>query len=587
MTVITGNMASNVIPKLPKPTINLAQLDSKLCTLSSKKREWAKASVQDRIHVLKEIRQRINENAVEWAKATASIRKTESVGQELIGNVTITCANIDGILYSLEHLERNGHLPKPSYRINSSGQQVFKVFPKSFGDKFSPLGLAGTTVELYLKPGCKDSQGKFYQNPHEGNLAVVLGAGNQNFLAISDVLHALFVEGCVVALKPHPLQTPTARFIDYILEPLSQRGYYCSIITDDLGICKKLLYHNEVDKVHMTGGIETHDTIVWGPPDDPETEHRRKANTPILKVPITSELGCVTPWIITPGPWTDEDVKHHAQALAEGIGNNVSCNCLAAKLVLLPSTWDKTELFVEEVKRTLDDYPLPPPYYPGIQERYRRFNERYERSCLAFGRTKLIQDDPCGEPLPWLVNEIPFPSHPEDEYAFQVEPFAPVITFVKVPCNGAEQTIEEFLQASVDIANMNIWGSLSCTIIVHPQTENVHKMAVQKALDALEYGSIVVNAWSAMGYLPAEGHWGAFAGNQTLQNAGSGIGYIHNSFMFDESQKSVVKVPFYSPLQPMPPHVQPPPSLKLSTIIAGLVHGGILGALKALFTKPE
>lgn len=44
----------------------------------------------------------------------------------------------------------------------------------------------------------------------------------------------------------------------------------------------------------------------------------------------------------------------------------------------------------------------------------------------------------CGEPLPYLVNELPsYPADPSKEYAFRVEPFAPVITFARVRgCGG-------------------------------------------------------------------------------------------------------------------------------------------------------
>ena len=40
---------------------------------------------------------------------------------------------------------------------------------------------------------------------------------------------------------------------------------------------------------------------------------------------------------------------------------------------------------------------------------------------------------PCGEPLPYLINELPaYPANPGEEYAFRVEPFAPCLTFVPV-----------------------------------------------------------------------------------------------------------------------------------------------------------
>jgi len=88
-----------------------------------------------------------------------------------------------------------------------------------------------------------------------------------------------------------------------------------------------------------------------------------------------------------------------------------------------------------------------------------------------------------------------------------------------VPCQpGTGQSLAEaFLEEAVRAANEDIWGTLSCSLIVHPETEKQHGAAVQAALDALRYGSVVVNAWSLVGYLVMPGHWGAFQGDQTLQ----------------------------------------------------------------------
>ena len=50
-------------------------------------------------------------------------------------------------------------------------------------------------VELWLQPGAPAAQGKCYAGPSLGKVAVVLGAGNQGFLAVADVLYMAFVEG--------------------------------------------------------------------------------------------------------------------------------------------------------------------------------------------------------------------------------------------------------------------------------------------------------------------------------------------------------------------------------------------------------
>lgn len=53
---------------------------------------------------------------------------------------------------------------------------------------------------------------------------------------------------------------------------------------------------------------------------------------PAPQVPIMSELGNVTPFLLVPGSWTEEELDHHAQALATAVNDNVSCNCIAAKV---------------------------------------------------------------------------------------------------------------------------------------------------------------------------------------------------------------------------------------------------------------
>jgi aldehyde dehydrogenase (NAD(P)+) len=53
-----------------------------------------------------------------------------------------------------------------------------------------------------------------------------------------------------------------------------------------------------------------------------------------------------------------------------------------------------------------------------------------------------------------------------------------------------------------------------------------------------------VNVWNAVAFLLAQATWGAHPGH-TLEDVGSGIGVVRNSFMFDRPQKTVVRGPFY------------------------------------------
>ena len=59
-----------------------------------------------------------------------------------------------------------------------------------------------------------------------------------------------------------------------------------------------LVEHPLIDEIHITGSDKTHDMMVWGPPG-PEREERKRKKEPKLKKEITSELGNVSPVIVS------------------------------------------------------------------------------------------------------------------------------------------------------------------------------------------------------------------------------------------------------------------------------------------------
>lgn len=81
-----------------------------------------------------------------------------------------------------------------------------------------------------------------------------------------------------------------------------------------------------------------------------------------------------------------------------------------------------------------------------------------------------------------------------------------------------------------------------------------------------------------------QGHWGAFGGNQTSADVGSGIGAIHNTLMLDHTEKAVVRTPFVSALHPQPERYAPVP-LPVAKLVAGAMHGGLWGGLKLMLGR--
>jgi hypothetical protein len=112
----------------------------------------------------------------------------------------------------------------------------------------------------------------------------------------------------------------------------------------------------------------------------------------------------------------------------------------------------------------------------------------------------------------------------------------------------AEVSIEstsapDFLTTAVEFANDRVWGTLSCTVLIDPRTQKQYHLEFDRAIANLKYGAIGVNIWSAMLFYFGSTTWGAYPGN-TLADIGSGIGFVHNSYLFDRPQKSVVYAPF-------------------------------------------
>lgn len=158
----------------------------------------------------------------------------------------------------------------PRTAANNDKQVIMDVFPLLGKDKFGPFG--SLKVEWWLDPAkvksVNDAPQPFdleqFRDNSEDGVLVILGAGNQSFLAIVDLLEGLFVRQRTVLVKHHPLRGPGLDPITRkLFQPLYEDGFLDSIM--DLGTAEAnsaLVYHPLVKAIHMTGGKPTHDAIV-------------------------------------------------------------------------------------------------------------------------------------------------------------------------------------------------------------------------------------------------------------------------------------------------------------------------------------
>jgi hypothetical protein len=467
-------------------------------------------------------------------------------------------------------------------------QIIASVFPLNSMDSW---GLQGAwRGELWMTPGCvaPTSRGA-NMSTAPGGVAVVLGAGNQGFLTVVDMLDCLFKHRECVLVKHHPLRNYQDQIITDIFAPLISRGFVATMLHTTTEDAAEIVAHDLVTHVHMTGGKATHDAILWGP-----TGQRSERK---IAAKMTSELGCVTPWIVLPAVFSEAELQHQAAHLATVVVANNSCNCNAPKAVLLSSEWAQKDEFVRLVKSTIRRLPAGVPYYPGTVKRYEAFQREYSDN------SQVMQPDPgvvahqrcttahCGadQDTPFLCIDLEMNSDGMtragkkcNQYCLRNEAFAPILAFVTVTPGGGgaaaaagaagrgaavvvveeeeeeeeeEQKIspadtlsvgdggmEDFMLDAAHICNACMFGCLSCTVVVHPTVEAAHAGAVEQLIANLRYGVVSLNAWTALSYAVDTLCWGAFPGEKET-NVESGVGMTRNTLCFDNVQKSVVRSP--------------------------------------------
>ncbi|HET6436559.1 MAG TPA: aldehyde dehydrogenase family protein, partial [Anaeromyxobacter sp.] len=372
------------------------------------------------------------------------------------------------------------------------------------------------------------SRASFYKNPgHSGRVVLVLGAGNLAMIPVMDVITMMFNEGKVCMLKMNPVNAYLGPFIEEAFAPAIERGFL-SVAYGGVEEARYLIDHPLIDEIHMTGSDRTHDAIVWGPPG-PERAERMARNRPQCQKEITSELGCISPMLVVPGPWDRARLRAQAENVAGSVVNNGSYNCAAGRLLVLPRGWPLRDAFLSELERCLSLSPARAPWYPGALERYRALTE---------GRAEVRRVGQGQGVVPWTLVEGLDPATTDP--AFTTEPFCPVVSLVAV---GSDDP-QEYLARAVDFVNERVWGTLAAQISVHPSTlaDSTLGRAVEEAIRRLRYGTVTVNIFSAFGFAFGTTPWGAYPGS-SLTDIQSGRGFVHNTLMVEGVEKVILRYP--------------------------------------------
>nr|WP_314145183.1 aldehyde dehydrogenase family protein [uncultured Rhodococcus sp.] len=504
-------------------------VDSALAALSEGVENWGRLTLAERRALLERVHALTTAHAQEWVTAAASIKELDAssslVGEEWLSGPYSFLNGLGTVAHTLAALEAGtSPLAGATFGTAPGGRTTVSVLPLNI---FERLLLNGFTAEVWLKPGidratAQRTAGLAQLDPtRTAGIGVVLGAGNITSIAPLDALYELIAFNRVVALKLNPIMDPLLPVFEKILAPLVDIGAL-RLLTGGADVGTYLVQHSSVDHVHMTGSAITHDAIVFGP--GPDGAARKAANDPILTKEISSELGGVSPTIVLPGEWSRADIEFQAEHIATQRLHNSGYNCVASQVVVLSSEWQQRDEFVAALRAALDRAPARAPYYPGSDKRVSDATATYptaERLGERGGRV-LIADLNPGEYAPLL----------------QTEYFAPVMGIIELPYSGAA-----FAAKAVQAANEEFTGTLGINIIGAPGTIKELGEKFDTMLADLRYGTIAVNAWTAVGFLTAAATWGAFPGH-TVDDVQSGIGIVHNALLIDGAERTVVRGPF-------------------------------------------
>ena len=519
----------------PPPTTQ-GGLDRALEAVTAHKQEWVDLPIGQRLDLIRRVRKDFRGVQQRWVDLSVAAK---GIAERRLGNdfEWLEIAVINRVHFvierSLRDIQRHGRPKVPGgYSTRANGQVVAHTYPdsKAHGTLFKDI-----IEEVWLEPGvtleeAKEKQAIAYQRGvTEGRLALVLGAGNASSLLPSDVCHKMFHDLQAVVLKMNPVNSYLGPLVEEAYRALIDRGFL-RVVHGGAEEGRYLVDHPLVDGVHMTGSDRTFEAVVFGPGE--EGARRKADGAPLVDKPVTGELGCITPWIIVPGEWSQDVIEEQAAKMAFWMMRHEGYVCYAPRVLVVHKEWRHREAFVDALIEALSRVEPIRAYYPGSTETQRSFVEAHPDAVQIGGGRE--------DHVPWTVIRDVDPGS-RDDICFCRESFSGMVAEVALDATS----VPEFLKRMVEFLNGTVWGTLSATLVVSPESmaDPVVVEAVERAVVDLRYGTIALNGPATWGIYTMITPWGAFPGSD-IDDIQSGNGKVANFLMLHRPEKSVVKAPF-------------------------------------------
>ncbi len=496
-------------------------IDRFITTLRTKSKEYNSINNVQLASMLEETISNIKEVSFFWATICSDNKgttKTPAEGEEWLGG---PFASVLATQYYIKSLTNDDDLIEKNY---NSEENSYKVFPNNFIERITFPFIDAKVI--FNKSMSFDDINKYRgfskRYDIEPSITLVLGAGNFSSIPYLDVLYHLITRKSVILLKLNPVNEYLKPVFEKVFQNFIERGYII-VTTGNIDESKYMATHPGINHIHLTGSDKTFEDIVYGR-ELTEKERKSKSLSKKNNKPITSELGNVTPIIIHPGKWSTSDIKYQARKIVTAKLNNNGFNCIAAQVVVLPDGWGQTETLIKFVKHYMSKSKERKAYYPDSIERLEKLekDKGYERvnalSCVT----------------PHLTREIKAYSKFEID-----EVWSSTIYFKKIEYTS----IEDFANKAVDYCNDELWGNLGVSVIIKDHDKKFNKDITNLYIDKLNYGTVAINEWAAIGYIIPQLPWGGFPGNKD-NDIQSGQSVVHNSMLFESPLKGVVNTKF-------------------------------------------
>jgi len=496
-------------------------IDRFITTLRTKSKEFNSISNVQLASMLEETISNIKEVAFFWATICSDNKgttKTPAEGEEWLGG---PFASVLATQYYIKSLTNDDDLVEKKY---NSEENSYKVFPNSFTERIT-FPFIDAKVIFNKSMSFEDInkyRGFSKRYDIDPSITLVLGAGNFSSIPYLDVLYHLITRKSVILLKLNPVNEYLKPVFEKVFQSFIERGYII-VTTGNIDESKYMATHPGINHIHLTGSDKTFEDIVYGR-ELTEKERKSKSLSKINNKPITSELGNVTPIIIHPGKWSTSDIKYQARKIVTAKLNNNGFNCIAAQVVVLPDGWGQTETLIKFVKHYMSKAKERKAYYPESIERLEKLekDKGYERvnalSCVT----------------PHLTREIKAYSKFEID-----EVWSSTIYFKKIEYTS----VEDFANKAIDYCNDELWGNLGVSVIIKDHDRKFNNHITNLYVDNLNYGTVAINEWAAIGYIIPQLPWGGFPGNRD-NDIQSGQSVVHNSMLFESPLKGVVNTKF-------------------------------------------